>query len=215
MPRSSKYAQNISNSDTVGRPVQSTIAMTGVQAVAHRQRGDLVAPAELAHDRQRLEHVDEVVVVGDAGRGLGVVLDVAQAVGEEPVEPRGGRGGAARRLGQRQALLLGVEVELGPQVRVAQQRPLERLQRAVQALGDVDRGRVLLALEELRADRDRQRVLAEHEPALGLAVAQQLAALGGQVLVLEQRVVGGDRLGLQPAALALADPDGHLAVSPH
>ena len=52
-------------------------------------------------------------------------------------------------------------------------------------------------------------MLAEHEPALGLAVAQQLAALGGQVVVLEQRVVGGDRLGLQPAALALADPHGH------
>jgi hypothetical protein len=69
-------------------------------------------------------------------------------------------------------------------------------------------------LEELRADRDRERVLAEHQPALGLAVAQQLAALGGQVVVLEQRVVGGDRLGLQPAALALADPDGHLVVPP-
>jgi hypothetical protein len=153
-----------------------------------------------------------MVVVGDAGRRLRVVLDVAQTVGEEAVEPRRGRRGAARRLGQRQPLLLGIEVQLGAQVGVAQQRALERLKRAVQSLRDLDRRLVPVALDEVRADRHRQRVLPEDQLPLGLSRSEQLAALGGHLLVVEEPVVRRDGLRLKPATLALADPNGHQTV---
>ena len=150
--------------------------------------------AEGAHHRQPGENLGQVVAVGHAGRRLRVVLHVTNSVGEKAVQPRRRRGGAAAGVGQRQPLLFGIQVKLGAQALVLEQRALECLQRAVHGLRGAHGLLVAALAQDLGAERNRERALAERQAARGLALAQSFQGRGCQAVVREQLVVGGDRV---------------------
>src|SRR6185437_12893738 len=70
------------------RPLAERIQQDVKHAVPGRQRAKVVLPEELPHHRQTIKHGGERIVVGRAGRRLGVVLGQAQPLraGEEGVE---------------------------------------------------------------------------------------------------------------------------------
>src|SRR5207253_5056807 len=166
---------------------------------------------EPLHHGKRGEHLRELGVVGHRRRRLGVVLDEADdpVLADEPIETRRRRGRAEAGVGEGKLLFAWVEVELAPQDVVTQERALEATERGVQRFRRGVQLVVLPCADEVRAKRDAEGPIAEHETPLALAFGEHGGALAREAAVLEERVVRG-----QPVARGGPAPP-HLTSRHH
>ena len=159
-----------------------------------RQKAATESLPERLHHRKAGEDRGQVVAVRHAGGGLGVVLHEPDLAGEEAVESGRWRRVREPWVGECETFLFGFESQLEAEVGVLEDRLLERGQRAMHALSRGNRLLVAAARHQLGPDGDAQRPLAEHQAALALPFGERLGARGHQVLVVEQRMVGRDRV---------------------
>ncbi len=177
------------------------LGVAGQQGVEEVRReaevGRLEALAEARRDLEAVEHLAEVLGVGEAGRRFGVVLGERQRVGQqERVQPRRRAGPPVARIDAGQPRLLVGQPDPPQQLGLDHRGGDDALADGGDRLGDGPDPRLVGGVEEERPQERAQRPAAEGEPG-GLHPAGEIGPVGGRLLDIraDQRVPDVGRRG--------------------